>query len=1293
MAREKSYHLSFIACLLIINSVVAQQPRLVVPVGHTDAVLEPKFSPDGKSIATASYDQTIKIWDAATGRLLQTLYGHKGSINTIEFSKRGNYLLSSAIEDSSTRLWHLHTGKELLNLKRVGYNIEQAWLDNDEKYLFVPEKEGVAIWDIFTVQQTGLFPTRLANGTYKAVNAVSVSNDGRQLAVMMEYYDTILVFNIQTKRLIRKLGDGNEFDALRKISFAANDKLIYVFTLVNFTGLEIATGKQKFKIGFNSELMPPTISNDGRYFFIAGQYQPYSVINNDTVENSSRDANIYQPAIFDLQTLTTKLLKGDSLTSGWVRNVCFDKTGSLLAVTKADGVFVFRVVSGKLVKERVIDSKISEYDYYSYISISPDGKNFLLSNKYLVSMYTRDGKFLYSLKGSMEYDEKQYYSSIEDAVFTSTGNQNGFSWDILHGKISSLYDSTAKDDTKVVERMKLEQKIADSINRRNKKTVGGDTLESSMDMKNYIFSALSPSGKYVITWSGHDSLGKVWTVDGGKFLYQVRSEYGDFTSVRMSSDERYIVFVNNNNVNRLNQWWEKLQVEINGDSASKVGKDTYYPTEFMVLELSSGKLVLTIKDSSDVIFFKDPAFSTDARYFSFPGDGNFRVWDAASWKMVLSVANPCRYDQPYEIVASPDGKKILLTCASTAYLYETIANKLFFTLPGSVKSAKFSNDGNYMLTQSDDKQMRVYTTSGAELMYIFYAFKNGNYIVTDKFDRYDGTEEARKNLYYVCGNESIDLSQFKDQLWVPNLAERIMSGDSINAPHLSDLNICGLTPETEQKNTIPGVYHFIIRPRRGGLGETVLYVNGIEASRFKATGLKRIGNTYELVVKKEALQHYFITGKENLVTIKAYTLGNIISSRGVIIKDTLQTRITASPNLYAVMIGVSDYKGYELDLKYAAKDATDISSTLSTAARKLLNNDEKEHVFMYNLTTGKNRYQLPEKNSIKKTLEEIGRKATANDIVLIFFAGHGVMAGEKKQFYFLTADASAASAINAVADVGISTAELTEWMKPQNIKAQKRILIVDGCNSGQAIKDFVKLGKDEQEYSAARNDEKGQQIKAIEKLNEQSGLFILSASASNQNAYEMGRYSQGLLTYSLLKAIKQQPDILQDGKYLDVSRWFNAAEKTVSELTENTGARQQPQIFSNTNFTIGIVDQEVMAKIVLPQEKSLFTNSNLQNNDETIAIDDLELNTLLDLELSAIGAMGNDSKIIFTAGLKTADAWAIGGRYEVKGNIIIARLNIRQGKEIRHRFEINGTLDKLNEMASIIAEKAAAMIQ
>jgi uncharacterized caspase-like protein len=391
------------------------------------------------------------------------------------------------------------------------------------------------------------------------------------------------------------------------------------------------------------------------------------------------------------------------------------------------------------------------------------------------------------------------------------------------------------------------------------------------------------------------------------------------------------------------------------------------------------------------------------------------------------------------------------------------------------------------------------------------------------------------------------------------------------------------------------------------------------------------------------------------------------------------------------MIGVSDYKGNELDLKYAAKDATDISNALAISAKKLLNTDSNEHVFIYKLTTAAGHYQLPEKKAIKTVFDSIGKKATANDILMIFFAGHGVMTGEadKKQFYFLSADASTLSTTDAVKDVGISTDELSEWMKPQNIKAQKRILIFDACNSGQAINDLVKMGKDGEGFLAARSDDKTQQVKAIDKLNEKSGLFILSASASDQNAYEMGRYSQGLLTYSLLKSIKQQPDILEDGKYLNISRWFNAAEKSVTDLAKETGNRQEPQMVTTTNFNIGMVDDDVMKSIVLPQEKALFTYCNFQNADENVSADDLGLNRLTNQKLNDISGRGENSTIAFTAGSSAPDAYTLSGRYTITGNSISIKIFIRGNKGLEQKSELSGTKDKLDELAEQIAARVA----
>ncbi|MEO5947794.1 MAG: caspase family protein, partial [Chitinophagaceae bacterium] len=734
---------------------------------------------------------------------------------------------------------------------------------------------------------------------------------------------------------------------------------------------------------------------------------------------------------------------------------------------------------------------------------------------------------------------------------------------------------------------------------------------------------------------------------------------------------------------------------------------------------SEGALLAELKGHTSLV--RSAQFSADGKkIITASFDKTARVWSSegallAELKGHTNSVNSAQF--------SADGKKIVTASYDNTARVWSSEGALLAELKGhtdDVRSAQFSADGKKIVTASDDTTARVWSSEGALLnqitleqnfrfsdvdfshnkalalnnsemalvdlttgkfLYKTIAIDSSDYLTYDAMGRYHGTPAARKLLYFTCGDEVIELDQVKDQLWVPNIAERIMKGDSINAKTLSELNICGLTPEVEDVSNKENEYRFKIRPRRGGLGETLLYVNGIEVKRYQPGQLQKKAEGYELLISKTDLGKYFIPGTENPVKVKAYTSDNAISSRGIIITSTDTTSANIiSPNLYAVMVGVSDYKGDELDLKYAAKDATDISKAVAAASKKLLNSDGREHVFMYNLTTAADRYLLPEKNSIKKTLEEIGKKATANDILLIFFAGHGVMQGDgdKKQFYFLTADASNMSA-GAAADVGISTTELTEWMKPAYIKAQKRIMIFDACNSGQAIRDFVQLGKPDQGYIAARNDDKGQQMKAIEKLNNQSGLIILAASASDQSAYEMGRYSQGLLTYSLLKVMKQQPEILENGKYLDVSNWLNAAKKMVSSLASETGARQEPQLNTNNNFNIGLIDEEVRNKIILASEKPLFARSNFQNSDTKI--DNLKLRSAIDKELISISSRGNEGFITYSADYEGADTYALTGDYKIAGNnISVAVLLTKGGVEVLHRFEAIGNTNDINEL-------------
>ena len=74
--------------------------------GHTADVYSITFSPDGGTLASGSWDKTLRLWDSATGAHKKTLTGHTGQVYSIAFSPDGTTLASGGI-DGTVLLWDL----------------------------------------------------------------------------------------------------------------------------------------------------------------------------------------------------------------------------------------------------------------------------------------------------------------------------------------------------------------------------------------------------------------------------------------------------------------------------------------------------------------------------------------------------------------------------------------------------------------------------------------------------------------------------------------------------------------------------------------------------------------------------------------------------------------------------------------------------------------------------------------------------------------------------------------------------------------------------------------------------------------------------------------------------------------------------------------------------------------------------------------------------------------------------------------------------------------------------------
>jgi len=92
------------------------------------------FSPDGKTLASASADQSIKLWDIGSSTVIQSLEGHSTSVSAVAFSPDGK-MLASASDDGTARLWDPRSGAALATLECHSHAVNDIAFSPDGKML------------------------------------------------------------------------------------------------------------------------------------------------------------------------------------------------------------------------------------------------------------------------------------------------------------------------------------------------------------------------------------------------------------------------------------------------------------------------------------------------------------------------------------------------------------------------------------------------------------------------------------------------------------------------------------------------------------------------------------------------------------------------------------------------------------------------------------------------------------------------------------------------------------------------------------------------------------------------------------------------------------------------------------------------------------------------------------------------------------------------------------------------------------------------------------------------------
>ncbi len=161
---------------------VATRKTVAVLKGHTDAVWALAFTPDGQTVASASWDGTVKLWDARTGELQHTIAAHDEPVLSVAISPDGRTLATGSA-DWSIKLWDLPTRQERATLTgHRGAVYALAFAPAGQTLASGSGDETVRLWHA----KTGKHIHSLV-GQQSGITAIAWSPDGQTLATASRY--------------------------------------------------------------------------------------------------------------------------------------------------------------------------------------------------------------------------------------------------------------------------------------------------------------------------------------------------------------------------------------------------------------------------------------------------------------------------------------------------------------------------------------------------------------------------------------------------------------------------------------------------------------------------------------------------------------------------------------------------------------------------------------------------------------------------------------------------------------------------------------------------------------------------------------------------------------------------------------------------------------------------------------------------------------------------------------------------------------------------------------------------
>lgn len=561
---------------------------------------------------------------------------------------------------------------------------------------------------------------------------------------------------------------------------------------------------------------------------------------------------------------------------------------------------------------------------------------------------------------------------------------------------------------------------------------------------------------------------------------------------------------------------------------------------------------------------------------------------------------------------STDGKYLALS-TSKAIQFINVLNGEIFTdgvkeFEASPAYVKISSETGMALSARYSGRFKYWDLDRKRVHATFMLSPEGKYIAYNDFGEFDCHPDVMGEVYYSVRKEVVELEQLKDKFWNPGFWYLLPGKNPRTEIIRQKLNTIALYPDVQLETSMfQDELKVTLIPNQGGIGYVSFFINNVEIE-------ENVNPDFETVIRipLKDYEEYLIPERPNILGVVVYNSGESRRPLHEIISDdnhnaentsnkkgwlkSRQKRIPVNygqpkpayssgnakggwddevkkaleamldldkTRLIGLVVGTSNYDGgIEIDLKYADNDANSMENAL-TKTGTLLFEDQNKVIVKKLISNSQDVTKISTRQNILNTMKELQDSVKVDDILIVFFSGHGLT--YEDEYYYASKEATGAvlgenPKLSDINTSTISATEINDFLK--NSKSLRKVLIFDACYSGSFAESLKKSGNSSQR-------------KAMSKLKDKTGVYVLSSSLGSQQSVELPSLSQGVMTYSLLDGMSGKAAV---DDVIEISNLIEHVIDHVPPLAQQKGYIQQPVFISpeaSMSFAIGMPDESI----------------------------------------------------------------------------------------------------------------------